>query len=200
LAGGNKEKVVQAAMELFHRKGFQSTGLEEILSHSGVCKSNFYYHFRSKEELGLSVLEEKMKEMRGELIEPALGDYTIPPRERLIRYFEGMIRYCDRFGCTRGCIFGNMTLELADHNEGMRSCLAAFFRDLEDRIRDTLLEGAASGGIALKGMTAKELASAAVSLLEGGILLSRGYRDTSPLRSGMQLLIGYMENGGIQVG
>ncbi|WP_438444799.1 TetR/AcrR family transcriptional regulator [Gorillibacterium sp. sgz5001074] len=195
MAGGSKAKVVLAAMELFHRKGFQSTGLEEILSASGVCKSNFYYHFKSKDELGLSVLEEKMREMQRDYIEPALGDYSVPPRERLIRFFEGMIRFCDENGCSRGCIFGNMTLELADHHEGIRSRLVVFFRELETRVRDTLQEGARTGGIALQGMPADELATAVVSLLQGGILLTRGYKDTSPLASGLHLLIRFI--GGV---
>lgn len=200
MAGGNKEKVVHAAMELFHRKGFQATGLEEILSRSGVCKSNFYYHFKSKDELGLSVLEEKMKEMQREYIEPALGDTAATPRERLIAFFEGMIRFCDVNGCNRGCIFGNMTLELADHHEGMRSRLVVFFHGLESRIAGTLSEGAADGSIDLQGMSAEELATAAVSLLQGGILLARGYKETAPLASGLQLFIRFIGNGNQHTG
>lgn len=196
MARGNKEKVVLAAMELFHRKGFQSTGLEEILSLSGVCKSNFYYHFKSKDELGLSVLEEKMKEMQRDYIEPALGDPVAAPRERLIRFFESMILFCEENGCNRGCIFGNMTLELADHNEGMRNRLVIFFRDLENRIAGTLSEGAARGEIRLQGMSPEELATAAISLLQGGILLTRGYKETTPLASGLHLLIRFIGDEG----
>lgn len=192
LAGGNKEKVVQAAMELFHRKGFQSTGLEEILTQSGVCKSNFYYHFRSKDELGLSVLEEKMKEMQRDYIEPALSDRSLGPKERLVLFFEGMMRYCDQHGYSRGCIFGNMTLELADHHEGMRSLLVRFFRDLEGRIEATLREGEGECGLNLGGLEPRELATAVVSLLQGGILLSRGYKDASPLEGGLKLLVHFI--------
>ena len=47
-------------MDLFHDHGYQGTGLEDILSSSGVCKSNFYYHFKSKEELGLKVIERRL--------------------------------------------------------------------------------------------------------------------------------------------
>jgi TetR/AcrR family transcriptional regulator, transcriptional repressor for nem operon len=198
LASGNKEKVVQAAMELFHRKGFQATGLEEILAQSGVCKSNFYYHFKSKDELGLSVLDEKMKEMRRDYIDPTLGDMAWEPKQRLIRFFDAMIRFCGEHGCSRGCIFGNMTLELADHHEGMRSLLEAFFKDLENRIVCTLREGADGGGIDLRGMQPEETATAVVSLLQGGILLTKGYKDTSPLQSGLNLLIRFIseDNGG----
>lgn len=175
-------------MELFHRKGFQSTGLEEILTQSGVCKSNFYYHFKSKDELGLSVLSKKMVEMQQDYIEPTLGNTAWEPKERLDRFFDAMIRFCREYGCTRGCIFGNMTLELAGHHEGMRNRLEVFFRDLEERIAGTLRDGAAGGGIVLRGMQPEETATAVVSLLQGGILLTKGYKDTSPLESGLKLL------------
>jgi TetR/AcrR family transcriptional regulator, transcriptional repressor for nem operon len=87
LAGGNKEKVVLAAMELFHRKGFQATGLEEILTQSGVCKSNFYYHFKSKDELGLYVLKRKMEQVLREIVAPSLGNRSYAPKERISRFF-----------------------------------------------------------------------------------------------------------------
>lgn len=179
-------------MELFHKKGFQSTGLEEILAESGVCKSNFYYHFKSKDELGLSVLREKIKEMRREYIEPTLGNPEWGPKERLVRFFEAMIRLSGANGCTRGCIFGNMTLELAGRHEGMRSLLEAFFKELEGRIGRTLREGA-GGGIDLRGMKPEDTATAVVSLLQGGILLTKGYQDTSPLRSGLSLLLRFID-------
>lgn len=47
-----------AAAELIVRQGFSRTRLEEILRASEVQKGNFYYYFRSKDELGLAVLKE----------------------------------------------------------------------------------------------------------------------------------------------
>jgi TetR/AcrR family transcriptional regulator, transcriptional repressor for nem operon len=189
LAGGNKEKVVLAAMELFHRKGFQATGLEEILTQSGVCKSNFYYHFKSKDELGLFVLKQKMEEMLREIVMPNLGNRSLAPKERLHRFFEEMIRFCDAYNCRRGSIFGNMTLELAGHNEEMRQQVEMYFRHLEETVAAALQEGLDGGAMDLRGMEPGELAAAIVALLEGGILLSKGYKDSSPLSSGLKLLM-----------
>jgi len=54
---GNRVRILDAAARLFHRRGFQPTSLDEIVAASGVCRSNLYYHFASKEELGLAVLD-----------------------------------------------------------------------------------------------------------------------------------------------
>lgn len=185
-----------AAMELFHQKGFQATGLEEILSHSGVCKSNFYYHFKSKDELGLCVLQQKMQGMLQDIVEPSLGNRHYEPKERLSRFFAEMIRFCDSYSCSRGSMFGNMTLELAGHNEEIRRQVEIYFRTLEDTVAAALQEGVAGGSMDLKGMAPAELAAAVVALLEGGILLAKGYRETSPISSGLKLLLRFIDQAG----
>lgn len=189
LASGNKEKVLLAAMDLFHQKGFQTTGLEEILAQSGVCKSNFYYHFKSKDELGMAVLEEKIKEMQRGYIVPTLENRSLDAQERIVRFFREMIRFCEEHECYRGCMFGNFTLELADHHEAMRLRLSGFFRDLAETIRKVLQEGQGAGTLDLRGMAPEDVSNAAVSLLQGGILLAKGYKDTGPLVSSLDLLI-----------
>src|SRR3990172_11532540 len=52
-----KEQILQTACRLIHRKGFNNTSLEDILRESGVGKGNFYYYFKSKDDLGYAVLD-----------------------------------------------------------------------------------------------------------------------------------------------
>ena len=51
-----KEEILEAACRLMSLRGFHRTSLEDILRESRVGKGNFYYYFRSKEELGYAVL------------------------------------------------------------------------------------------------------------------------------------------------
>src|SRR3989304_9836308 len=53
----NKKEILQTACRLIHRKGFNNTSLEDILRESGVGKGNFYYYFKSKDDLGYAVLD-----------------------------------------------------------------------------------------------------------------------------------------------
>ena len=52
-----RERILRAAMELFRRHGFHNTSLSRILKDAGITKGGFYFHFKSKEELGFAVLE-----------------------------------------------------------------------------------------------------------------------------------------------
>ena len=46
-----KEKIIEAAWELFMEQGYEQTTLQEILDRAGTSKGAFYHHFRAKEDL-----------------------------------------------------------------------------------------------------------------------------------------------------
>ncbi len=52
-----RERILRAAMALFRRHGFHNTSLAQILEKANVTKGGFYFHFKSKEELGFAVLQ-----------------------------------------------------------------------------------------------------------------------------------------------
>ena len=71
---GAKEKIVAEASQLIHTKGFNNTSVQDILDAASVTKSNFYYHFDSKEQLGFDVLGGRMRWFNELIIEPSLAD------------------------------------------------------------------------------------------------------------------------------
>jgi len=184
----NKDKIMEAAMSLFHNLGFQATGVEEILSSSGVCKSNFYYHFKSKEELGVKVIERMVQHMRRKLLEPSLDNEELAPARRVERLFEQMLDFCEEHDLRKGCFFGNLSLELSGRFEELRKPLSGFFSELEDKLTRTLDEGLRRGELTLSGLGPAELALPLVSLLQGGVLLAKTHRDSKALRDSIRLL------------
>jgi AcrR family transcriptional regulator len=46
-----KERIVEASIQLFDKKGFTGTSIKEIVEELNVTKGTFYYYFKSKEEL-----------------------------------------------------------------------------------------------------------------------------------------------------
>src|SRR6476469_6412324 len=51
--------ILQTAAEAFAERGYADTTLAELIGRSGLTKGAFYFHFASKEQLALAVLEEK---------------------------------------------------------------------------------------------------------------------------------------------
>jgi AcrR family transcriptional regulator len=85
---GSREKVLEAAQEIFSRKGYQAASIDQILESAGVSPSNFYYHFDSKEALALEVIERYMQGVAEET-KPILADPDASPARKL----EGLHRY-----------------------------------------------------------------------------------------------------------
>jgi len=56
-----KRKIFETSMELFARKGYDATSIEEITATVGVAKGTLYYHFSSKEEIFNFLIQEGMK-------------------------------------------------------------------------------------------------------------------------------------------
>ena len=52
-----KSRILKATRTLYSTHGCDGTTLEDIITASGITKGAFYHHFRSKQELGMAVLE-----------------------------------------------------------------------------------------------------------------------------------------------
>lgn len=56
-----KEKILNSSFTLFREKGFQATGIAEILEKAGAYKKTLYDHFSSKDEIGFEYLDSLSK-------------------------------------------------------------------------------------------------------------------------------------------
>ena len=68
--GKTREKLVSAAMELFAKKGFDKTTVDEIVARAGVAKGTFYLYFKSKDDL----IKELAFEVMPIMAMPSLND------------------------------------------------------------------------------------------------------------------------------
>jgi AcrR family transcriptional regulator len=57
-AGTTKQRILQEAEKLFAVKGFDGTGIEEIARNAGIRKSVIYYHFKNKEQILQTMLDD----------------------------------------------------------------------------------------------------------------------------------------------
>ena len=61
--GGTRERIQEIALELFAEQGYEKTSLREIAERLGVTKAALYYHFRSKEDIVHSFVEDYRAEL-----------------------------------------------------------------------------------------------------------------------------------------
>ena len=81
-----RDRLLDAANELFYREGVQSVGIDRVIERAGVAKGSLYKNFGSKEELVRAYLEGRHNSTSTR-IERALTRFRTP-RERLLGVFD----------------------------------------------------------------------------------------------------------------
>ncbi|PIF33814.1 TetR family transcriptional regulator [Flavobacterium sp. 9] len=114
-AANTRLTILQKAFELIYSKGYQTTSIDEIIATTQVTKGAFYYHFKTKDEMGVAIIEEILKPtMLGSFIKP------IENSENPIEDFYNMIYYLlledPLLEVKYGCPVGNLTQEMTPWN------------------------------------------------------------------------------------
>lgn len=68
-----RDRITEAAISVFAEKGYRSSRVADVAREAGVADGTIYLYFRSKEELLLTIFEEKMEELLSELSEALSG-------------------------------------------------------------------------------------------------------------------------------
>jgi TetR/AcrR family transcriptional repressor of nem operon len=186
-----REAIVVAATRLMHVRGYQNTSLDDVLRESGVGKGNFYYHFRSKEDLGYAILDQLVAGFIERTLEPCFSD-TAGPRLGQIHCFLDRVQEAQRkLNCVGGCAMGNLALELSDVHEGFRARLASVFTAWRARLTTALVQAQDRGEV-VGACRPESVADFLVAGLEGAILLTKVSKDIGVLEQCVSELKRYL--------
>ena len=181
---GSREKILFCARDLFYFAGYQSTSVDDILRVCGVAKSNFYYHFRTKDDLALAVLDLHIAEFeRGAIV--ALTNTGIDPAERLEQFCKALVEAQLELQQLGGCPFGNFAAALSireddGRTERFREVLCKVFQQLQVNLAACLSDGIVTG-VFRNDIPVDELAATVLAAIEGSMLLTRTHRSATPL-------------------
>lgn len=110
-----RERILSTAMVLFHRQGYNNTGINQVIDEAKVSKASFYQHFRSKDELCIEFLNKRYDYWASELEQFTSEAKTA--QEKILKSFDFLIDMNEREDF-RGCSFLNILSEIpADKEE-----------------------------------------------------------------------------------
>jgi len=181
-----RRRILDAAYELFYRKGFGRVGVDEVAEFAGITKRTLYYHFDSKDKLLGAVLE-LQHDLALTRIRKQLDRRSGSPEEIITRLFAELAKWSAKPGWT-GAGFTRLAMELADMPGHPARVAARRHKAAVESWWAEVLKGA---GVELAGERAKEL----VILLEGTTTLilihgDRSYADAAAAAA-KQLLGGH---------
>ncbi len=181
-----KENILKTAAEIMHRKGFNHTGIQEILSAAGVPKGSFYFHFKNKEDLGLQVIDFFL-EFYGEMARDMLDDAGAPPLERLRQFMAGFTDLFESMDYTRGCPVGNLAQEMGDLSPAFQGKLKEAL-DAMTNIYVKVLDEAREGGDIPDHLDTRELAEFMISSWHGSLIRMKVEKSSRPLETVQRFL------------
>lgn len=167
-----RQQIVEAANRLFYQRGFNQTSFSDIAAAAEIPRGNFYYYFKTKDEILEAVVDFRLEGIRAMLAE---WDAAIPePRDRLKRYVQILLNE-ERDILRYGCPMGSLTVELSKTQLVLHSRAREMFELFFAWLKTQLL---ALGC----GRSARDHALHLLAVSQGVSLLVNAYGDAAFLR------------------
>ena len=193
-----RQRILDAASEMFYREGIRAVGIDAIIARSGVAKMSLYRNFRSKDALVTAWLEDR-NGFFWQRWENAEASRAGDPRGQLEAILD-MIAATASHPKWRGCPFLNTATEFPEPDHPARAVILAHKHAVRERLRalaaaarardpdllaqqlQLLIDGAYAIGQSLgPSGPAKTVASAGRALIAGQVaIIFLGGRTSPP--------------------
>jgi TetR/AcrR family transcriptional repressor of nem operon len=183
-----KTTLLETGLHLLLEKGYNHTGIQEVLQTVGVPKGSFYHYFASKQEFGLAVLDHYVQR-HDTTLGRFLVETNVKPLLRLRRYFEACRDHFAALGYREGCLVGMLSEELADQNETFRLQLEAILTKWSECWTQCLREAQQDGELP-SHFDPSLLAQFCLNTWEGTLLRMKVSKSSAPIDTFMTLLFG----------
>jgi AcrR family transcriptional regulator len=127
-----RQRILDAAAELFYRHGIRAVGVDAIAEAAGTNKMTLYRHFPSKDELIAECLREHAHEVDAYWDEMS-SRYAGDPEGEISAWLEAVSACVTDVG-ERGCVMANASVELPEKDHPARTVIESFKRGTRDRL------------------------------------------------------------------
>lgn len=176
-----------AGLELFYANGYYATSVDDILKKLSLSKGAFYYHFASKEDFFIQIIQNLLaRKIYSVLIEPIEGHDN--PLEQIVDCFEEALETAVHNDMDFGCVLNNFLTEFRGKDQKIMKHLCDIFSIWEVNLVSTLQKGKFNGYVD-RHVDCEAAATYLISsyfgvrtLMVGTTPSSRKYRFMSQLR------------------
>jgi len=187
-----RNRLLQAAFREVFRHGFQSAGIDAILSATNVTKGALYYHFENKEALGHAIVEEIVAKLTHDRwLLPLEQGKDKDPVDALIRIVRAIPRRPRDIKA--GCPLVNLAQEMSQLDEQFRMRLERIFQTWQDGIAVALRKGQSQGTVR-RDLVPEEAASFLVAMVEGYEVLAKNAQDARVWVMGIRNIVGWLNS------
>lgn len=183
LGNTTREQIITAADDLFYRQGFEQTSFANIAEAVGISRGNFYYHFRSKDEILEAVIKRRLANTQ-DMLDQWEAESS-EPVERIRSFIRILIGNRGKI-MRHGCPVGTLCAELAK--------LEHLQRDAANEVMTLFRTWLRRQFVALgQGSDADALAMHLLARSQGIALVANAYQDASFVDAEVDQLIGWLD-------
>jgi TetR/AcrR family transcriptional repressor of nem operon len=136
--------ILNKAFELIYRNGYRTTSVDQIIATTQVTKGAFFHHFKNKDDMGITMINEVMYPAMSQALTELLEDAK-DPKEAISLMMKNILFENPIFEVKYGCPAINLIEELASYNESFNSALQKLVMHWKNAITKCLEDGKTAG-------------------------------------------------------
>jgi TetR/AcrR family transcriptional repressor of nem operon len=183
-------RMIHSALELFHQNGVNATSLDQVLAHSQTGKSQFTHYFKNKEGLIHAVLRYLHESIEGGHTPTG---YTLNSWSDLDRWFQSYIDFQKSVDCEKSCPVGTIAADITNDQPLLREDVQIFLDWARGQLAHFFTKKKAAKQIK-PGANPEALADFCISIMQGGMLLSKMRRDTRMFKNAAKEALTYIHS------
>ena len=175
-----KQKIIETGAQIIHHKGYNHTGIQEVLNAAKVPKGSFYFYFKSKEDFGLHIID-FFENMLVDMLRPILEDGDTGSLEKIEKIFDFYINFFKKIDYKCGCPIGNLSQEMGDLNPAFSKKLLGSVKKMA-KIYSSILDRAKLNKEIAQGLNTEEIAEFIVTSWHGALIKMKINKSSKPLK------------------
>jgi TetR/AcrR family transcriptional repressor of nem operon len=181
--------ILDVAEQLAQTRGYNGFSYADVAAQLGVTKASLHYHFPSKAELGLALIERY-----GRIFGTALDAIDQKAKEPQVKLKQYVGLYASVLSNERMCLCGMLAAEYATLPAPMQEGLKSFF-DANERWLTAVLESGLRTKAFLFRESPNERARVLLGALEGAMLVARSYGDPRRFQAAAKYVLADLGDG-----
>jgi AcrR family transcriptional regulator len=183
--------IVEKTAPIFNTKGYAGTSMSDLTQATGLTKGAIYGNFENKDEVALEAFRFNMKQITSAITE--LMDSRKGSWEKLMAFPEYYDTVFTQHGLATGCPIVNTAPEVDDTHPVLSQAVNEAIRQWDTAIQRLVAQGIETGQIR-RSTNASEAASLMITLIEGGVLLSKSTGNMKYLRAALDQVVTLLQS------
>ena len=139
------DKALEKAMQVFWRKGYEATSVQDLVDQMGINRFSLYATFGDKHRLFLSALNRYQQKLVSENLRAL--EHSQEGLQAIRRFFQASVEWALAQKSCQGCLMTNSTVELAAHDKDAAAIVRASLKRIEEAFYKALLRAREKGEI-----------------------------------------------------